>query len=101
MSETSSWFAGICTCGYKVVVTQPSVKSDMDYWWYCSNKECANHNPGEETGDMEHPIWVTLKEFAERAQQTTSTASTLCSCYKYGHIIKCGQCGGDLFYPIK
>ena len=60
MSESSSWFAGICTCGYKVVVTQPTAESCMDYWWYCSNKECANH-PGEETGDMEHPSWVTLK----------------------------------------
>ena len=47
-----SWFTGTCRdCGYNVVVTQ-AIEKYMDYWWYCSNKECKNHIYGEQTGDM-------------------------------------------------
>lgn len=63
--DTRSWFAGICKeCGFNVVVTQPKnidTVPDNDYWWYCSNKECKNHEKGEETGDMQIPDWVGSK----------------------------------------
>jgi hypothetical protein len=60
MSDNNSWFAkdSRCKeCGYNIVVSQASVESGMDYWWYCSNKMCEHHK-GEETGDMEKPEWV-------------------------------------------
>jgi len=46
----SSWFSGICNdCGYNVVVTQSELE---DYFWYCSNKYCKNHE-GEELCDQD------------------------------------------------
>jgi len=39
-------------CQYEIVVTQ-ATESDCDYWYYCSNKTCPNHHPGEQLGDME------------------------------------------------
>ena len=59
--STDTWFAGICKdCGNNVVVTQPDAENHPhdDYWWYCSNKKCDHHHPGEHTGDMEKPVWV-------------------------------------------
>ncbi|WP_425341295.1 hypothetical protein [Brevibacillus borstelensis] len=59
--DSRSWFSGTCkACGYNVVVTQPDVKNFpyADYWWYCSNKKCKNHELGEHTGDMDFPEWV-------------------------------------------
>ena len=56
-----SWFRGICkVCGFNVVVTQPDTLKhpDKDYWWYCSNKKCINHEVGEHTGDMGFPDWI-------------------------------------------
>ena len=60
-NENSSWFTGICKeCGYPIVVTQPDAERfpTADYWWYCSNKKCKNHQEGEHTGDMEYPEWM-------------------------------------------
>ena len=55
---SQSWFAKYSECldcGYPVVVTQSPT---TDYWWYCSNKMCKNHQ-GIELGDMEGaPDWV-------------------------------------------
>lgn len=57
---TASWLSGLCTdCGYPIVVTQ---SRDMDYWWYCSNKECKNHDPGEQTPDCESPTFYINKK---------------------------------------
>lgn len=59
--DSRSWFSGTCkACGYNVVVTQPDVINFpyADYWWYCSNKKCKNHELGEHTGDMDFPEWV-------------------------------------------
>jgi len=56
--RSSSWFVddGFCKeCGYKVIITQ-SIKAD--YFWYCSNKYCKNHE-GEELGDQEECSWST------------------------------------------
>jgi hypothetical protein len=56
--RTVSWFSGYCKdCGYPIVVTQTG-NDDFDYWWYCSNKLCKNHEKGEQTGDMDVPSWV-------------------------------------------
>lgn len=62
-SRHSSWSSSnrICKkCNYPVVVTQPDVQNHpgCDYHWYCSNKQCFNHDPGEHTGDMECPEWT-------------------------------------------
>jgi len=68
-APASSWLAGCGSsdaasccrdCGYPVVVTQSdgSLERDTDYWWYCSNKLCARHHPGEQTGDAERPAWA-------------------------------------------
>ena len=61
MCNMSSWFIGECkNCGYKVIVTQPT-EYGCDYWWYCSNKQCKNHHPGEQKGDTDgSPSWVTI-----------------------------------------
>ena len=59
--DVRSWFRSICKdCGCNVIVTQPDVENfpTDDYWWYCSNKKCKNHEKGEHTGDMESPEWV-------------------------------------------
>lgn len=49
---------GFCNnCGYNIVMTQPTEEA-CDYWWYCSNKLCKNHHPGEQTGDMETPEFL-------------------------------------------
>jgi len=62
MPDHRSWLTGVCVqCGYNVVVTQPT-EDCADYWWYCSNKLCRNHNPGLQTGDMEKPDWVEMEE---------------------------------------
>ena len=55
----SSWMSGsYCrVCGHPVVMTQPT-EPGCDYWWYCSNKKCEQHHPGEQTGDQEMPHWV-------------------------------------------
>ena len=54
MGLNSSWFTGLCVeCKYPIVVYEKE-----DYIWYCSNKDCINHHPGEHTGDMEVPKWV-------------------------------------------
>lgn len=48
-------------CNYMVIVTQPdpSIDPGADYRWYCSNKSCVNHHPGEHKGDTEgRPSWV-------------------------------------------
>jgi len=58
-----SWFTGICKdCGFNVVITQPDEDRfpTDDYWWYCSNKSCKNHEEGEHTGDDETPSWVNI-----------------------------------------
>ena len=58
----SSWMRGHCReCGYPIVVTQ-ATEDGMDYWWYCSNKACLWHRYGEQTGDMEQPVWVILDD---------------------------------------
>lgn len=50
-NSTSTWFGGSCTaCGANLVVCQAN---SADYWWYCSQKGCKNHDPGEQLGDME------------------------------------------------
>ena len=49
--DTRSWFCGICNdCGFNLIVTQGR---KWDYWWYCSNKECKNHHPGEDLSDQQ------------------------------------------------
>lgn len=61
--ETTSWFTGNCKdCKYNVIVTQPdSIRFPFcDYWWYCSNKKCHNHQEGTHTGDLEVPKWVNI-----------------------------------------
>ena len=53
MINQSWWNRYPCmNCGYNVVVTQ-AIRIDCDYWYYCSNKTCKNHDPGEQLGDME------------------------------------------------
>ncbi len=59
----SSWFLSdgkeVCKkCGYKVIVTQ---SVDADYFYYCSNKYCYNHN-GEQLGDQEECSFIIDKE---------------------------------------
>lgn len=59
--ESSTWFRGFCnSCGSKLVVCQTdcSLQEYSDYWWYCSQKGCENHDPGEQTGDMEEPSFL-------------------------------------------
>lgn len=59
-NPAAAWFTGTCaSCGAPVVVTG-SQKDGEDYLWYCSNKTCAHHNPGDDTGDMESPDWVVI-----------------------------------------
>ena len=49
-----AWIDGTCKdCGFPVIITQASDKF-ADYWYYCSNKECKNHHPGEQIGDQEN-----------------------------------------------
>jgi hypothetical protein len=63
--NTESWFDGQCKdCGYNLVITQPT-EEWKDYWWYCSNKECPHHHPGEQTGDMEFPTFLDEKRYWE------------------------------------
>ncbi len=50
-----SWFVKdvVCVkCGYSLIITQPT-EPYQDYWWYCSNKTCEHHHPGEQCGDQE------------------------------------------------
>lgn len=57
--DDRSWFSGTCKdCGYNVVITQPIPEVLADYWWYCSNKACENHQFGMHTADMDVPEWV-------------------------------------------
>lgn len=54
----TSWivrFAVCKDCDYNLIITQPDwdAEESGDYWWYCSNKKCGNHHPGEQIGDME------------------------------------------------
>jgi hypothetical protein len=65
INNNSSWTSGYCRdCGYKVIVTQPDIDKHptADYWWYCSNKKCKHHHPGEHTGDQEQPPWRTKNQ---------------------------------------
>ena len=42
---------GVCKdCDSNLVICQSILH---DYWWYCSNKMCKNHHPGEQLFDME------------------------------------------------
>lgn len=58
--DTRSWIVKneVCkACGYNVIVTQ-AVDHGCDYWYYCSNKQCDNHHPGDQVGDMEEVGWT-------------------------------------------
>ena len=63
-NSRNTWFYGLkeailCKdCGYKIIVTVPATEETCDYWWYCSNKGCKNHHPGEQTGDQEEPSFL-------------------------------------------
>ena len=62
----TSWFCTfeVCKdCDSNLVICQ-SPKSD--YWWYCSDKDCKNHHPGEQLGDQEQC------SFAVRADRVKS-----------------------------
>ena len=48
-------------CGYPIVVTQ-AVEQYCDYWFYCANPECPNHNPGEQLGDTEACSFAVLEK---------------------------------------
>lgn len=51
--NSRSWivsFAVCKDCGSNLIICQ---SPKADYWWYCSDKLCENHNPGEQLGDME------------------------------------------------
>lgn len=57
---SSSWLLknSVCNkCSYEIVVTQ---SKDFDYFYYCSNKGCENHQ-GEELFDDEECSFSTYK----------------------------------------
>lgn len=86
--DSGSWFAGICKeCGSNVVITQPNAKEypHDDYWWYCSNKECHNHQPGEHTGDMEKPDWVEYVKDKEKDDGYGKYTFNLFNCERWGN----------------
>lgn len=59
-----SWLAksSICSkCKDVLVVSERTTFSYCDYWWYCSNKTCENHN-GEQLGDQEAPSFYEYKK---------------------------------------
>jgi hypothetical protein len=58
--SSRSWlvsFAVCKDCDSNLVICQPT-EQFCDYWWYCSNKECENHHPGEQLGDQDEPIFA-------------------------------------------
>ena len=53
--NSSSWIVKLAVCRdceYNLIVTEATNRY-ADYWWYCSNKCCQNHEPGEQLGDQE------------------------------------------------
>lgn len=42
-------FAVCKSCDSNLIIC-PSELEFTDYWWYCSNKMCQYHHPGEQTG---------------------------------------------------
>lgn len=66
MNDSRSWFArGTCTCGFNVVVTQVSKRSEYDYHWFCTNVDCENHK-GDDLPDNEHPVWFIHSKVKEK-----------------------------------
>lgn len=53
--RSNSWIELNCVCkdcDSNIIICQPSERG-ADYWYYCSNKKCKNHETGEQLGDQE------------------------------------------------
>lgn len=58
----TSWivsFAVCWNCDSNLVICQSN--QGKDYWWYCSNKSCTNHSPGEQLYDCEDCSFATTE----------------------------------------
>lgn len=63
MKATDSWFNGICKdCKSNIVVCQSKEK---DYFYYCSQKRCKNHEGVELYDDDEYPEFLMIEDKKE------------------------------------